>query len=368
MKFGQARQWGGVAQSLRFLWNPRSVRKSVSLFAIGAMLSVTIAACGGNNASTSSGSKDVELTLVGYAVPKAAHDAIIPKFVEQWKKEKGQTVTFTQSYGGSGSQTRAIVDGLGADIAHLALAADTDKLVKAGLVNPEWQAKTQNGGTVAKTVAAIVVRPGNPKNIKTFQDLARDDVKWVTPDPKTSGGARWNFIALWNDALKRNNGDETKAKEFVAKAYKNVVVLAKDAREATDAFAKQGQGDALINYENEVILAKQQGAKLDYVAPETNISIDTPVAVVDKNVDKHGTREVAEAFVKFLFTPEAQAEFVKLGFRPLDTATTTKENTDKFPTVKNLATIKDFGGWSEVQTKFFADGAVFDQTIATDKQ
>ncbi|MBE9012476.1 sulfate ABC transporter substrate-binding protein, partial [Pseudanabaenaceae cyanobacterium LEGE 13415] len=324
---------------------------------------------GGNASPVANQAKDVELTLVGYAIPKAAHDAIIPKFTEQWQKEKGQNVTFKQSYGGSGSQTRAIIDGLEADVAHLALAADTGKLVKAGLVNADWETKAPNGGTVAKTVAAIVVRPGNPKNIKTFQDLTRSDVKWVTADPKTSGGARWNYLVLWNDALKRNKNDEAKAREFVTQAYKNVAVLAKDAREATDAFSKQGQGDALIQYENEVILAQQKGEKLEYVVPETNISIDTPISVVDKNVDRHGTREVAEAFVKYLFTPEAQAEFLKLGFRPLDgAASATKADTAKLPTVKNLASIKDFGGWDEVQKKFFEDGGVFDQTLAASKQ
>jgi len=350
-----------------------SFRKFVSLMVVGVVLSTAIAACSsGNNASTpgASGSsspvanqkKDVELTLVAYAIPKAAHDAIIPKFVEKWKAEHGgQTVTFNQSYGGSGTQTRAIIDGLEADVTHLALAADTDKLVKAGLVSADWDKKVPNNGIVAKSVVAIVTREGNPKKIKTFTDLTRDDVKWVTANPKTSGGARWNFLALWDYGLKTTK-DEAKTKEFVTKAFKNVAVLAKDARESTDSFSKQGQGDALLNYENEIILAKSKGEKVDYVVPETNVSIDTPVAVVDKNVDKHGTREVAEAFVNYLFTPEAQAEFVKLGYRPLDADTAkTKENTDKFPPIKTLGTIKDYGGWSDFQKKFFEDGAVFDQ-------
>ncbi|XGV97076.1 MAG: sulfate ABC transporter substrate-binding protein [Leptolyngbya sp. BL-A-14] len=350
-----------------------SFRKFVSLMVVGVVLSAAIAACSsGNNASTpgASGSaspvadqkKDIELTLVGYAVPKAAHDAIIPKFVEKWKAEHGgQNVTFNQSYGGSGTQTRAIIDGLEADITHLALAADTNKLVKAGLVSADWDKKGPNNGIVAKSVVAIVTREGNPKNIKTFSDLTRDDVKWVTANPKTSGGARWNFLALWDYGLKTTK-DEAKTKDFVTKAFKNVAVLAKDARESTDSFAKQGQGDALLNYENEIILAKSKGEKVAYVVPETNVSIDTPVALVDKNVDKHGTREVAEAFVNFLFTPEAQAEFVKVGFRPLDADTAkTKENADKFPPVKTLGTIKDYGGWSDFQKKFFEDGAIFDQ-------
>ncbi|MBD2073830.1 sulfate ABC transporter substrate-binding protein [Phormidium sp. FACHB-592] len=352
-----------------------SFRQFVSLFVVGAVLSLSIAACSsGNNATTpaAGGSaspvadqkKDVELTLVAYAVPKEAHDAIIPKFVEKWKTEKGQNVTFNQSYGGSGSQTRAIIDGLEADVVNLALGADVLKLVKAELVSPDWSTKVPNNGIVGETVVAVTTREGNPKNIKTFADLTRDDVKWVTADPKTSGGARWNFLALWDYNLK-TGGNEAKAKEFVAKAYKNVVVLAKDARESTDAFAKQGQGDALLNYENEVILAKNKGEKLDYVVPEVNFSIDIPVAVVDKNVDKHGTREVAEAFVQYLFTPEAQEEFIKLGFRPLAaSADKNKELAAKYPPVKTLGTIKEFGGWEQAQDKYFGDKGVFDEIRA----
>lgn len=352
-------------------------RKFVSLMLTGLVLSAAIAACSSGNNTASPGAsssanpvadqkKDIELTLVAYAVPKAAHDAIIPKFVEKWKAgHGGQTVIFRQSYGGSGTQTRAIIDGLDADIAHLALAADTTKLVKAGLVNADWDKKVPNNGIVAKSVVAIVTREGNPKNIKTFTDLTRDDVKWVTANPKTSGGARWNFLALWNYGLKTTK-DEAKTQEFATKAFKNVAVLAKDARESTDSFARQGQGDALLNYENEIILAKSKGENVAYVVPDINVSIDTPVAVVDKNVDKHGTREVAEAFVNYLFTPEAQAEFVKLGYRPLDEETAkAKENADKFPPVKTLGSIKDYGGWSDFQKKFFEDGAIFDQIEET---
>lgn len=342
-----------------------SFNRTVSLFLVGIGLSVAIASCSAGN-STSSGNpaanqKEVEITLVAYAIPKAAHDVIIKKFQEKWQKEHQQTVIFKQSYGGSGSQTRAIIDGLDADIVHLALGADVDKLVKAKLVNPEWNKKLPNDGIVAETVAAIITREGNPKNIKSFADLTRDGVKWITADPITSGGARWNFLALWNDAMK-NGDNEAKAQEFTAKAYKNVAVLAKDARESTDIFAKQGQGDALINYENEVILAQQKGEKLNYVIPDPNISIDTPAAVIDKNVDKHGTREVTEAFAQFLFTPEAQAEFVKLGYRPIGTdAAKQKDLAAKFPPVKQLGTVQEYGGWSTVQTKFFDDGGLFDK-------
>ena len=374
---GALNGWRQLTRHLTNQLKLDSIKSFALLFIIGATLSVAIAACSngsGNNSTATSpagspvaqNQKDVELTLVAYAIPKAAHDAIIPKFVEQWKKDHGgQTVTFNQSYGGSGTQTRAVIDGLEADVVHLALAGDTNKLVKAGLVNAGWETKVPNNGIVAKTVAAITTREGNPKNIKSFNDLARDDVKWVTANPKTSGVARWNFLALWNASIK-SGADEAKATEFVTKAFKNVAVLTKDAREATDAFAKQGQGDALINYENEIILAKSKGEKLEYTIPDVNISIDTPIAVVDQNVDKHGTREAAEAFVKFLFTPEAQQEFVNLGYRPLDAAAAKqKENTDKFPPVKTLSTIKDFGDWTDFQKKFFEDGAIFDQIEAS---
>jgi sulfate transport system substrate-binding protein len=354
-----------------------STRRFVSLFLIGAGLTFAIAACSGGSETASTSSpgaspvasqnKDIEIQLVGYAVPKAAHDAIIPKFQEKWKAEHGQNVVFKQSYGGSGAQTRAVIDGLEADVVHLALGADVLKLVKAGLVNPKWDKQISNNGIVGETVAAIITREGNPKNIKSFADLTRDDVKWITADPKTSGGARWNFLALWNYALK-TGGDEAKAKAFTTKAYGNVAILAKDAREATDAFARQGQGDALINYENEVILAKNKGEKLDYVVPDINIAIDTPIALVDKNVDKHGNREVAEAFVQFLFTPEAQKEFAKVGFRPIGEVAKEKEFAGKFPPVKQLGNISEFGGWGTVQEKFFEENGVFDQVQAAVKK
>ena len=363
-------RWQHFIATLNHRLGLRSFQGFASLVLVGAMLSVTIAACsGGNTASTSSGTspnaaqpQEVQLTLVGYAVPKAAHDAIIPKFQEKWKAEKGQTVTFKQSYGGSGSQTRAILDGLEADVVHLAIGADVNKLVKAGFVSEDWTKRTPNNGIVGETVAAIITRAGNPKQIKTFEDLTKPDVKWVTPDPKTSGGARWNYFALWNYA-KKNGADDAKALEFVTSAFRNVTVFTKDARESTDAFNKQGQGDALVNYENEVILAQQKGQSLEYVIPDINISIDTPATIVDKNVDKHGTREVAQAFVEYLFTPEAQREFAKVGFRPLGDLAKEKEFADKFPPVKQLGRIDEFGGWQTAQ-KVFDDGGQFDEIRA----
>jgi len=359
-------------QQLTSWFQPVEVKRFVSFFLVGVGLSLAIAACspGNNNnaanTATSPGGSgsaatkgDVELTLVGYAVPKAAHDAVIPKFVEQWQKEHNQKVTFKQSYGGSGSQTRAVIDGLEADVVHLAIPSDVEKLQKAGLIQPGWETESPNNSIVAWSVAAIVTREGNPKGIKTWADLAKNDVKVITANPKTSGGARWNFLALWGSVLK-TGGDEAKALEFSSKVIKNAPVLPKDAREASDAFFKQGQGDALINYENEVILANQKGEKLPYVVPDVNISIDTPLAVVDKNVDKHGTRQVAEAFVKYLYTPDAQREFAKVGFRPVDPSVA-KEVESKFPQIKTIFKSKDIGDWSQIQKKFFDDGGVFDK-------
>ncbi len=367
------RPYPGSQQLTNWL-QPSSLKRFLSLFLVGISLSVAIAACtGGNNNNTNTATNpggansaakkgDVELTLVSFAVTKAAHDQIIPKFVEQWKKEHNQNVTFKPSYGGSGSQARAVIDGLEADVIHLALALDTNKVEKAGLIQAGWEKEAPNDGIVSKSVAAIVTREGNPKGIKTWADLAKPGVKVITANPKTSGGARWNFLALWG-SITKTGGDENKALDLTTKVIKNAPVLPRDARESSDAFFKQGQGDALINYENEMILAKKNGQNAPYVVPDVNISIDNPIAVVDKNVDKHGTREVAEAFVKFLYTPEAQREFAKAGFRPVDAAVA-KEVEKDFPPVKTLFTVQDLGGWSEIQKKFFDDGAVFDKIQA----
>jgi sulfate transport system substrate-binding protein len=298
---------------------------------------------------------------VSYAVTRAAYDKIIPKFVAKWQKEKNQTVTFKQSYGGSGSQTRAVLDGLEADVVQLALASDVDKIQKGGLINAGWQKEVPNNGIVTKSVVALVTRPGNPKKVKDWRDLARPEIKTITANPKTSGVARWNFLGLWG-SVTQTGGSEAKAREFTTKVYNNVPVLPKDARESTDVFYKQGQGDVLLNYENEVLLGKQKGENLPYILPPVNISIDAPVAVVDKNVDKHGTREVATAFVKYLFTPEAQTEFAKTGFRPVN-PTVAKQFAKTYPTIPKLFTISTFGGWETAQKKFFSGGGIFDQVF-----
>ena len=305
--------------------------------------------------------KPIEITLVSYAVTKAAYDKIIPLFVAKWKRERGQDVIINTSYGGSGSQTRAVLDGLEADVVALALGLDTRKLEKSGLIQPGWENEVPNNGIVTKSVIAFVTRQGNPKGIRNWNDLLKPDVSVVTANPKTSGGARWNFLGLWG-SITQTGGSEEQATTYLREVFKKAPVLPKDAREASDTFFRLNQGDVLLNYENEVILAGQQQGQqsLFYVVPQTNVSIDNPIAVVDKNVDRHGTREVSEAFVKFLYTPEAQREYAKVGFRPVD-PTVAREFESKFPRINKLFTVSDFGGWDAIQKKFFDDGAIFDQ-------
>jgi sulfate/thiosulfate transport system substrate-binding protein len=337
-------------------------KRFIGLMLVGVLLSSAIAACTAsspNNNATAS--QPATLTLVSYAVTQSAYEKIIPKFTQQWQEQTGQSVTFEQSYGGSGSQTRAVIDGLEADVVALALALDTKKIEEAGLIQPGWEKEAPNESIVHKSVAAIVSRDDKVK-ISKWSDLARDDVQVITANPKTSGGARWNFLAMWG-SVTQAGGNEQKAEQFVEKVLKNAPVLPKDAREASDVFYKQGQGNALINYENEVILAQQKGEASPYFIPtDLNISIDSPVAVVDTNVDKHNTRKVAEAFVEFLFTPESQREFAQVGFRPVNEEVS-KEFTSQYPKIEKLFTVKELGGWDKIQSKFFEDGAEFDKIL-----
>ncbi|MGQ9838415.1 MAG: sulfate ABC transporter substrate-binding protein [Cyanobacteriota bacterium] len=308
-------------------------------------------------------SNRLSLTLVSYAVARAAYDKIIPKFVEHWKAETGQEVTIEASYGGSGTQARAVLDGLDADIVALSLALDIQRLEKAGLIAPGWENRAPHNGIVTRSVAVLVTREGNPKGIQDWQDLVRDGIEVVTPNPKTSGGARWNFLSLWGHKTLVEGVSEEAALEFTTRVYQNVGVLPRDAREATDVFFQKGQGDVLITYEHEVLLANLRGGSLPYVLPSSSISIDNPVAVVDKIVDRKGTREVAEAFVAFLFTPAAQREFAAVGFRPVNPEVAA-EFANQYPRIENLFTVEDLGGWDAVQAKFFEAGTVFDDIQA----
>lgn len=338
----------------------------VVLFGIGMAVSIAIASCSPTKTPPASlaNQPQVKLHLVSFSVTKAAHDKIIPKFVKKWQQEHNQTVVIEPSYGGSGAQTRAIIEsGMEADVVHLSLAPDVQKLEQAGFIKSGWEQKFPNDSIVSRSVVVIVTREGNPKNIKTWSDLAKKDVSVVTPNPKTSGGARWNFLALWNAALKASNND-SQALDFVSKVYRNAPILPETAREATQAFVN-GQGDVLLTYENEVILEELSGKKFPYIVPDVNFSIDNPVAIVDRNVDKHGTREVAKAFINYLYSAEAQREFVQIGYRPTGpNALQDKTLVNKYPVVKSLANAKNYGGWTNIQKQFFNDRAIFDRVLS----
>ncbi|MEN9203659.1 MAG: sulfate ABC transporter substrate-binding protein [Thermostichus sp. DG_1_6_bins_120] len=305
----------------------------------------------------------LRFTLVSYAVTRAAYNNIIPQFVEEWKAKTGQDVRVEASYGGSASQARAVIDGLDADVVSLALALDTHRIEEAGLIQPGWEQEAPNNGIVTRSVVVMVTRPGNPRNIQGWDDLAKEGIDVVTANPKTSGGARWNFLTLWGYKTLVQGVDDAAAFDFTTRVYQNVGVLPRDAREATDVFFQKGQGDALITYEHEVLLARLRGHDLPYILPDASISIDNPVAVVDAVVDKKGTRAVAEAFVEFLFSPAAQREFAKVGFRPVNPEVAA-EFASQYPAVANLFTVEDLGGWHAVQKRFFADQAIFDKIQA----
>jgi len=324
-----------------------------------ALLLLLIAACS-TDPKTTSTSKEVKLLNVSYDPTRELYADINAAFAKQWEAKTGQHVTIEQSHGGSGKQARAVIDGLDADVVTLALAYDVDAIAKAGLIKPDWQTKLPNNSTPFTSTVVFLVRKGNPKGIHDWADLVKPGVEVITPNPKTSGGARWNYLAAWGYAL-QNGGDEAKAKAFVADLYKHVPVLDTGARGATTTFAERGIGDVLIAWENEAYLAiKKLGAdKVEIVVPSVSIQAEPPVAIVDDVVDKHGTREVATAYLQFLYTPEAQAIAASEFYRPRDTTVKTT-----FAAVK-LFTIDDvFGGWQKAQPAHFTDGGTFDAITA----
>ena len=335
----------------------RSGKTYIVLFLLGVILTTSIAAC---SAASGANQSEVKLNLVSFSVTKAAHDQIVPKFIEKWKKEHNQNVIFERSYGGSLAQTDDIIAGKQeADVVHLALPLDVVRIEEAGLINLGWEDRVPRRGVVSHSVAAIVTREGNPKDIQTWADLAKEDVNVIAANPQTSGIGVWQFLGLWG-SVTQEGGEPQQALDFVGKIYKKIPTLTKDAREASDLFFQQGQGDALITYENEVILAETNRPKTSYFVPPLNISIDNPVAIVDKNVDKHGTREVAAAFVDFLYSDEAQQEFAKLGYRSVNPFIAQGAEV-QFPPIKTLFNAQDLGGWPLIKEKFFANGAIFDQ-------
>lgn len=308
-------------------------------------------AAGGTTASTGS----VRLTLAAYSAPAEAYAKIIPLFEIDYKAKTGQDVTFATSYQGSGAESRAVVGGLEADVVALALGPDVDSIAKANLITHDWTT-TAHKGIVSNSVVAFAVRKGNPKNIRDWADLAQPGLNVLTADAATSGGARWNILAAYGAALRGQvagvaKGDQKGAQAFLTSVLKNVSVMDKDARTSVTTFEK-GIGDVAITYENEVLLGQQHGQYYQLVIPRSTILIETPVAVVDSYVDKHGTRAAAEAFVNFLFTVPAQQVFAQFGFRPVD-ARVAQTTATEFPAVADQFTVDQFGGWSQASKDLF---------------
>jgi len=315
-------------------------------------------------AATTAQAANVTLLNVSYDPTRELYKDINGAFAAQWKQKTGDTVTINMSHNGSGAQSRAIIDGLDADVATLALAYDIDAIAsKAKLLPVDWQKKLPQGSTPYTSTVVFLVRKGNPWKVKDWPDLVKPGIHVVTPNPKTSGGARWAYLAAWAYAEKAPGGNKDKAKAFVANLYHHVPVLDTGARGATTTFAQRGIGDVLLSWENEAHLALQEAGgadKFQIVYPSNSILAEPPVAMIDKNVDRHGTRKVVEAYLQFLYTKEAQEIEAKDFYRPRDEAIL-KAHRAQFPDIP-LYTIDDvFGGWTKAQQTHFADGGVFDQ-------
>jgi len=303
-----------------------------------------------------------EVLNVSYDPTRELYQEVNAAFAAQWKAKTGNTVTLQQSHGGSGKQARAVIDGLEADVVTLALAYDVDAIAKAGLVAPGWQKRLPQNSCPYTSTLVFLVRKGNPKGIKDWGDLARPGISVITPNPKTSGAARWSYLAAWAWALRQPGANEAQAKAYVAQLFKNVPVLDTGARGSTNTFVQRGIGDVLLAWENEAFLAvKELGAdKFEIVVPSLSILAEPPVAVVDKVVDKKGTRAVAQAYLEFLYSPEGQTLAAKHYYRPRAKEALTKAPVT-FAAVKLVTIDEVFGGWAAAHQAHFRDGGTFDQ-------
>jgi sulfate/thiosulfate-binding protein len=306
--------------------------------------------------------KEIKLLNVSYDPTRELYQDVNAAFAKQWHEKTGDTVDIQQSHGGSGKQARSVIDGLEADVVTLALAYDIDAIAdKAKLIDKDWQKRLPDNSTPYTSTIVFLVRKGNPKGIKDWDDLVKPGVSVVTPNPKTSGGARWNYLAAWGYALKKNNNDQAKAKEFVTKLFQNVKILDTGARGATTTFVQRGIGDVLIAWENEAFLSlKESGDKFELVAPSISILAEPPVAVVDKVAKRHGTEAAAKAYLEFLYSPEGQEIAAKNFYRPRSEAVAQKY-ADKFPKLTLFTIDEVFGGWQKAQKTHFDNDGIFDQ-------
>ncbi|WP_438017904.1 sulfate ABC transporter substrate-binding protein [Sorangium sp. So ce315] len=312
----------------------------------------------------------VQILNVSYDPTRELYEEVNAAFAKRWKEQSGQDITIKQSHGGSGKQARSVIDGLEADVVTLALAYDVDALVPSGRVKEGWQARLKDNSAPYTSTIVFLVRKGNPKGIKDWDDLVKEGVGVITPNPKTSGGARWNYLAAWGYELKRSGGDEAKAKELVGRLFKNVPVLDTGARGSTTTFVERGIGDVLIAWENEALLVVKQAGKdkFEVVVPSISILAEPPVAVVDKVVDKRGTRAASEAYLEFLYTEEGQRIAVKHFYRPRHPAVlAAAESEGVFQKVALFSIDEVFGGWQKAQKTHFSDGGVFDQIYQAGK-
>jgi sulfate transport system substrate-binding protein len=310
--------------------------------------------------------KNVELLNVSYDPTRELYDDYNKVFSAYWQKKTGDVVTVKQSHGGSGKQARSVIDGLQADVVTLGLAADIDAVHTNGKLLPEnWATRLPKNSSPYTSTIVFLVHKGNPRGIKDWGDLVKPGIGVITPNPKTSGGARWNYLAAWGWALQQPGGNDAKAQEFVKNLYKNVPVLDTGARGSTITFAQRGIGDVLLAWENEAFLAlKEFGAdKFDIVAPSVSVLAEPPVSIVDVNVDRHGTRAVAQAYLEYLYSDEGQEVAGRNFYRPTNPKVLTKYS-KQFPIISKLVTVADFGGWTKTQATHFADGGVFDKIQA----
>jgi len=325
---------------------------------LGLILSLILALAPGKAAD-----QGVTLLNVSYDPTRELYKDIDKAFSEQWKAKTGQTVTINQSHGGSGKQARAVIDGLQADVVTLALAYDIDEIAeRAGLLPQNWQSRLADHSSPYTSTIVFLVRKGNSKGVRNWDDLVRPGVSVITPNPKTSGGARWNYLAAWGYAQRKSGGNESAARDFVTRLYKNVPVLDSGARGATDTFVQRGIGDVLIAWENEALLALKEfgAAKFEIVAPSESILAEPPVSLVDKVVDKRGTRQVAQAYLDFLYSEAGQEIAARNYYRPRLKSVAARYS-GQFPKIKLFTIDEAFGGWQKAQKTHFNDGGVFDQ-------
>ncbi len=322
-----------------------------------------LAAAFGTATPLTAAAKDISLLNVSYDPTRELYQDFNAAFSKFWLAKTGDKVTVKASHGGSGKQARAIIDGLDADVATLALAYDVDQLQEKGkLIPKDWQTRLPHNSSPYTSTIVLLVRKGNPKNIKDWDDLIKPGVSVITPNPKTSGGARWNYLAAWAYAQKHDGNDEAKTKEFVGKLFKNVPVLDTGARVSTTTFVERGIGDVLLAWENEAFLAQKElgVGKFEIIVPSLSILAEPPVTVVDKVAKRHGTEVVAKAYLEYLYTEEGQEIAAKNYYRPTLTSVAKKYEA-QFPKVNLVKIDEDFGGWQVAQKKHFSDGGTFDQ-------